>query len=79
MSVVLSPLDNEFSFVMKPENVKYKLLQMHLHWMGSEHTVDGWKFAAELHMVHQNTVNTSKLAVLGFFMSVSFIFLACFL
>jgi carbonic anhydrase len=59
---------------MQPENVKYKMLQMHFHWRGSEHTVNGYKFAGELHLVHQSTVNPSKLAVLGFFLGVSSIF-----
>ncbi len=67
----MTPLDQEFSFVMPVDNVKYKLLQLHLHWRGSEHTVDGNNFDAELHLVHQSTVNNSNFAVLGFFLSVS--------
>ncbi|XP_057372191.1 carbonic anhydrase 2-like [Daphnia carinata] len=39
---------------------RYKLLQLHFHWgcdaNGSEHTIDGVKFAAEMHIVHQNQV-----------------------
>ncbi|KAK4004490.1 hypothetical protein OUZ56_006224 [Daphnia magna] len=39
---------------------RYKFLQLHFHWgcdaEGSEHTVDGAKFAAEMHIVHQNQV-----------------------
>jgi carbonic anhydrase len=57
---------------MNPEGVTYKLLQAHLHWRGSEHTIDGWKFEAEVHLVHVNTEDSGKLAVLGFFVSVSF-------
>ncbi|XP_053401658.1 carbonic anhydrase 2-like isoform X2 [Mercenaria mercenaria] len=37
----------------------YRLEQFHLHWgsddtKGSEHTIDGKKYAAELHLVHWN-------------------------
>ncbi|XP_050740226.1 uncharacterized protein LOC127010338 [Eriocheir sinensis] len=36
---------------------KYRLLQYHIHWgglssVGSEHTIDGKRFSAELHLVH---------------------------
>jgi len=39
---------------------EYKLIQFHAHWggengRGSEHTVDGKMFSAELHLVHYNT------------------------
>ncbi|XP_046839824.1 carbonic anhydrase 2-like [Xenia sp. Carnegie-2017] len=38
----------------------YQLAQFHFHWgndstKGSEHTVNGKKYAAELHLVHVNT------------------------
>ena len=38
---------------------KYELWQFHAHWgkedgHGSEHTVDGKNYAAELHLVHWN-------------------------
>ncbi|XP_052216880.1 carbonic anhydrase 2-like isoform X2 [Dreissena polymorpha] len=41
-------------------NQEFKLAQFHLHWgaddtRGSEHTIDGKQFAAELHLVHWNT------------------------
>jgi hypothetical protein len=70
-SVYLEPQDQKFSFLMPPDNVEYKLLNIQLHWRGSEHTVNGWKFAAELHLVHQSTVDSNKLAVIGFFLDVS--------
>lgn len=43
-----------------PLEDKYRLLQFHCHWgsddtKGSEHTVDGHQYAAELHLVHWNT------------------------
>lgn len=42
-----------------PLSDKYRLEQFHLHWgstddHGSEHTVDGQAYAAELHLVHWN-------------------------
>ncbi|XP_072018509.1 uncharacterized protein [Amphiura filiformis] len=63
----------------------YKAVQMHFHWgadwtKGSEHTVNGRSFPAELHIVHYDTVRFTKfydaltkpegLAVLGFFLKV---------
>jgi carbonic anhydrase len=69
--VVLTPKNKEFSFIMTPENQKYKMLQMHFHWRGSEHFVNGHKFSAELHLVHQNVNDTNKFAVLGFLFKVN--------
>ncbi|CAF1186774.1 unnamed protein product [Adineta steineri] len=53
-------------------NGTYEFLQFHLHWgenykSGSEHQVNGMKYAGEIHFVHRN-IETLKLAVLGFFM-----------
>ncbi|XP_005986136.1 carbonic anhydrase 6 [Latimeria chalumnae] len=62
----------------------YTAVQMHFHWggleqesSGSEHTVDGMRYLAELHIVHYNSDKYSKfddakdkpdgLAVLAFF------------
>ena len=64
--MVISPINKGFSFKIQPENEDYKLLQMHFHWRGSEHFVDGHRFAAELHLVHQNIKDEGKYAVLGF-------------
>uniref|UniRef100_A0A663N6Q9 Carbonic anhydrase n=1 Tax=Athene cunicularia TaxID=194338 RepID=A0A663N6Q9_ATHCN len=64
---------------------QYRAVQLHLHWgslsgPGSEHTVDGRRFAAEIHVVHYNTkydtfkeamVHPDGLAVLGAFLEVS--------
>ncbi|XP_027702817.1 carbonic anhydrase 2-like [Vombatus ursinus] len=47
----------------------YRLVQFHFHWgssesQGSEHVLDGKKYAAELHLVHWNTKYESfKVAV----------------
>lgn len=57
---------------MSPENQQFKLLQMHFHWRGSEHFINGRKFAGELHMVHQSMSNSSHFAVLGFLIMVEF-------
>lgn len=64
--VVLTPISHEFSFRPQPENTKYKLLQMHFHWRGSEHYLNAHRYAGELHLVHQNVEDSSKFAVLGF-------------
>jgi len=62
----------------------YSLAQYHCHWgreedRGSEHTVNGQKYAAELHLVHYNTKYGSfgeaadkadGLAVIGIFIKV---------
>ncbi|NXG41061.1 CAH9 anhydrase, partial [Psilopogon haemacephalus] len=63
---------------------QYRAVQLHLHWgfplgHGSEHTVNGHRFAAEIHVVHYNTkydsfkeamVHPDGLAVLGAFLEV---------
>ena len=41
-----------------PTNKNYKFLQFHMHWgpgnFGSEHSIDGAKYAAEIHFVNLN-------------------------
>uniref|UniRef100_A0A667ZL56 Carbonic anhydrase n=1 Tax=Myripristis murdjan TaxID=586833 RepID=A0A667ZL56_9TELE len=63
----------------------YRLKQFHFHWgscddQGSEHTVEGTKYPAELHLVHWNTKYPSfaeaasqpdGLAVVGVFLKVN--------
>ncbi|XP_075583194.1 carbonic anhydrase 9 [Pelecanus crispus] len=63
---------------------QYRAVQLHLHWgsplgPGSEHTVNGHRFPAEIHVVHYNTkydnvqkamVQPDGLAVLGAFLEV---------
>ncbi|KAM6109100.1 carbonic anhydrase 9-like [Phoenicopterus ruber ruber] len=63
---------------------QYQAVQLHLHWgspagPGSEHTINGRRFAAEIHVVHYNTkydsfkealVHPDGLAVLGAFLEV---------
>jgi carbonic anhydrase len=59
---------------MTPEYQPYRMLQMHFHWRGSEHKVNGKNYAAELHLVHQSEADPNKLAVLGFFFAVIILF-----
>nr|XP_042700506.1 carbonic anhydrase 13 isoform X3 [Chrysemys picta bellii] len=54
--------DTENKSVLRggPLNGSYRLRQIHFHWgasddIGSEHAVDGKKYAAELHVVHWNS------------------------
>ncbi|KAM9307866.1 carbonic anhydrase 2-like [Gastrophryne carolinensis] len=54
--------DSENKSVLKGGALEgtYRLKQFHIHWgscegHGSEHTVDGVKYEAELHLVHWNT------------------------
>ncbi|XP_014809350.1 PREDICTED: carbonic anhydrase 9 [Calidris pugnax] len=63
---------------------QYRAVQLHLHWgsssgPGSEHTINGHRFPAEIHVVHYNTkynsfneamVHPDGLAVLGAFLEV---------
>lgn len=66
---------------------KYTLVQFHCHWgatndQGSEHTINGNKFAGELHFVHWNSTkyktlveaaqHPDGLCVLGVFLKVQF-------
>uniref|UniRef100_H0UTU7 Carbonic anhydrase n=1 Tax=Cavia porcellus TaxID=10141 RepID=H0UTU7_CAVPO len=49
---------------------EYRAQQLHLHWgtsdrPGSEHTVDGHRFPAEIHVVHLNTAFSKVEAALG--------------
>ncbi|XP_040819522.1 carbonic anhydrase 9 [Ochotona curzoniae] len=49
---------------------EYRALQLHLHWgsadrPGSEHTVDGHRFPAEIHVVHMSTSFTEMGQALG--------------
>ncbi|XP_073535633.1 carbonic anhydrase 1-like [Phyllobates terribilis] len=50
-----------------PLNANYRLNQFHFHWgptndFGSEHTVDGKAYSAELHLVHWNSEKYSSFA-----------------
>lgn len=78
--------DSEDKSVLKGGALEgtYRLKQFHFHWgscdgHGSEHTVNGHKYEAELHLVHWNTKYSSfgeavkhcdGLAVVGVFLKV---------
>ncbi|KAJ8380691.1 hypothetical protein SKAU_G00014690 [Synaphobranchus kaupii] len=76
--------DDSSSLTGGPISGTYRLRQFHFHWggsddRGSEHTVAGTKYAAELHLVHWNTKYPSfgdaasqpdGLAVVGVFLQV---------
>ena len=77
--------DNDKSTLTEgPISGTYRLKQFHVHWganndRGSEHTVAGTKYAAELHLVHWNTKypnfgeaasKPDGLAVVGVFLKV---------
>lgn len=68
-----------------PAGERFNFLQLHWHWgsvssQGSEHTVNGQEYPAELHLVHWNAkyadvaeavTKADGLAVLGFFYEVT--------
>ena len=60
--------DNLYSIVSGADlgKIMYKLEQCNIHW-GSEHTVDGNQFMAEMHCVQQRSESddTSRYGVLG--------------
>uniref|UniRef100_A0A915CZ37 DNA topoisomerase n=1 Tax=Ditylenchus dipsaci TaxID=166011 RepID=A0A915CZ37_9BILA len=54
----------------------YQFVQYHFHWSqndneGSEHTIDGHHYPAELHLVHRGVSDPTKLAVLAVFLELS--------
>lgn len=65
-SVKYTPLNTEFEWTMYPQNERFKLLQVHAHWRGSEHFVDNHKFDGEVHLVTQSVTNKEQLSVIGF-------------
>lgn len=46
-------------------NIDYELLQFHFH-TGSEHTINGYRYPMEMHLVHRNK-RTGLLGVVGIF------------
>lgn len=46
-------------------NINYDLLQFHFH-TGSEHTINGYRYPMEVHLVHKDPI-TGLLAVIGVF------------
>nr|AEY83562.1 carbonic anhydrase 2 [Gymnocypris przewalskii]AEY83563.1 carbonic anhydrase 2 [Gymnocypris przewalskii ganzihonensis] len=76
--------DDSSTLTEGPISGKYRLKQFHFHWgasddKGSEHTVEGKCYPAELHLVHWNTAYPSfgeaaskpdGLAVVGVFLEI---------
>ncbi|XP_074740002.1 carbonic anhydrase 1-like isoform X1 [Strix uralensis] len=59
--------DNQSVLTGGPLTGTYRLRQFHFHWgqtdeQGSEHTVDGRKYASELHLIHWNADKYSNVA-----------------
>ncbi|KAM6349603.1 carbonic anhydrase 1-like [Podargus strigoides] len=59
--------DNQSVLTGGPLTGTYRLRQFHFHWgqtdeQGSEHTVDGRKYASELHFIHWNADKYSNVA-----------------
>jgi carbonic anhydrase len=68
--VILTPLSFKLSFQLAQEKSTFKLSQLHFHWRGSEHRINGHCFSAEMHMVHSNLQNPQKIAVIAFIFAV---------
>jgi len=82
-SMQFNPTDSPVQvFRGGPLNGEYQFTQFHFHWgsddtVGSEHTVDDFRFPLEMHLVHTNTkyadnatealYNDDGLAVIGIF------------
>lgn len=65
-------LSSNQKYTMDLNSEVFEFLQMHFHWRGSEHLVNGEKFAGELHLVHKSLNRTGMHAVVGFFIQVVF-------
>jgi len=50
----------------------FEFRQMHFHWRGSEHTVNGHHYESELHLVHDNMNESGTYAVISFLFQVNF-------
>ncbi|KAE8599146.1 hypothetical protein XENTR_v10017080 [Xenopus tropicalis] len=65
--VLAEDKENPSVVAQGPLKATYRLNQFHFHWgasndFGSEHTVDGKGYAAELHLVHWNSDKYSSFA-----------------
>ncbi|KAK4882422.1 hypothetical protein RN001_005741 [Aquatica leii] len=87
-SVYINNTGSSFSLTVKHKwpleissgvlDVPYKFDQLHFHWgdhngIGSEHTIDGFTYPLEMHVVHsQNTKNDAdQIVVVAYFFKVS--------
>ncbi|XP_021559800.1 carbonic anhydrase 4 [Neomonachus schauinslandi] len=62
---VMVLLEGEASITGGGLTAQYRATQLHLHWSegldgGSEHTIDGGRFAMEMHIVHEKEKGTSR-------------------
>ena len=65
----LDPKNKNYTIILQGE--RFQFLQMHFHWHGSEHELNGKHFPAELHMVHISLDSpVKKLAVVGVFLAI---------
>ena len=53
-------LHKKYQFTDASTEILYELRQAHIHWLRSEHKIDGGSFAGEIHLVHQNLNETNK-------------------
>ena len=68
--MILVQLTSSKDYKISVNSEEFKFLQMHFHWRGSEHKINGRKFAAELHLVHQSKSDPTNLAVIGYLFQV---------
>ena len=61
--------NKKYEFII--DSQVFSLQQMHFHWRGSEHRINGRKFAGELHLVHTNLNETGKYSVISFLFQVN--------
>lgn len=59
------PLNKKFSWTIQPENDEHVLAEIHLHWRGSEHHLNGKRYSAEAHAVFLNS--RKEVSVIPFF------------
>lgn len=64
----------EFYFIIQPDKEKYIFKQMHFHWRGSEHHLNGKMLGAELHLNFQSALDENKYIFLAFLFKVIIFF-----
>ena len=68
---ILAELGTNKKYFINLQGETFEFLQMHFHWHGSEHEINGVLFPAELHLVTKSLNATEKkLAVIGIFLKV---------
>jgi len=64
--ITLEPTGKKFSFIAFPEREEYELEEINLRWRGSEHLINGERYAAELQLTHRSKVSPAKRAIISF-------------